>query len=276
MKKPLSPFKFNKYREFIAAYLDEAPRGTRSRLAQAMGVKPSFLSRVLAELADLSLEQTEACSSFMSLKQIEGDYFLALVSVERAGTEALRSYWRRQLENLKKEAQHLEKRSNVGENIKKTEMLNGYYSTWKPSAVHVATSVPEMQSLTALSRGLGLSLLETQKILEFLIKADLVHRENHKYKLKTGNIHLPKGSLLANRQLTNWNLKAIEKMQNPKDQDLHYAQVIALSQKDLLAVREHMMDLIQEIQKVVRPSPEEVVAGYTMNLFSLMENGKNP
>lgn len=276
MKKPLSPFQFTKYRQFIAAYLDQAPRGTRSRLASGIGVKSSFLSRVLAEQADFSLEQTEACSRFMSLKQIESDFLIALVSVERAGTEALRVYWNRQLEYLKKEAQILEKRSNVGQGLKRTELLNEYYSTWKPSTVHVATSIPAMQTLPALARGLGLSLLETQRILEFLTKAELVEKSQSKFKLKTGNIHLPKGSLLANRQLTNWNLKAIEKMQNPRDQDLHYAQVIALSQKDLVLVREHMMDLIQEIQKIVQPSPEEAVAAYTMNLFSLMESGKNP
>jgi hypothetical protein len=89
-------------------------------------------------------------------------------------------------------------------------------------------------------------------------------------------VHLLKSSPLAARQLVNWHLKIIETLHEPNPQDMHYTQVIALSKEDLKQPRENMMDWIRETQRIVRPSPEEVVACYSIeDLFALTNPEKS-
>src|SRR5688500_2310705 len=89
------------YRRFITAWLDAQPRrgyGMRSRLAEAMGCRLSYLSRVMEGAAELSPEQALRGASFFGLTRAENKLFRLLVDLERGGTPDLRAAIREEIE----------------------------------------------------------------------------------------------------------------------------------------------------------------------------------
>src|SRR5690606_34948127 len=95
-------------RRYLKARLQA--RGMKSEAARAMNCQPAYLSRVLADQATLSSEQAFSLNIVLNHKELESEYFLALVDYERAGTAEFRSYLKAKLDRLKAQSMELKQR----------------------------------------------------------------------------------------------------------------------------------------------------------------------
>ena len=106
---------FTDYRPYLVEKLgvEGSRTGLRKKLAEAIGVHTTFVSQVLKEKGDFSLEQGEAVNSFLSHTQDEGEYFLLLLMKDRAGTRELKKRFQDKIDLQRKERLNIKKRLDV-------------------------------------------------------------------------------------------------------------------------------------------------------------------
>ena len=81
---------FDSYKTYLTKILEG--RGLKQKLSEAVGFQSAFLSRIFSNLAELSLEQAIKVSQHLGHTVMEPDYFILLVTRDKAGSEDLRQY----------------------------------------------------------------------------------------------------------------------------------------------------------------------------------------
>lgn len=96
-------FEFQNYKAFIRSMITNHPdlgHGSIKKMAAALRVHPSLISQVLNGIKDLTSEQANDIAGFFCLSELETEYFLCLVDIERAGTTRLKVFHQSRLRRL--------------------------------------------------------------------------------------------------------------------------------------------------------------------------------
>jgi uncharacterized protein (TIGR02147 family) len=265
-----SPFEFTDYKKFLLHPFDTTgkARGSRSKLAKALGCQTAFISQVLNGPIHFSLEHAIKICEFLGLSEDESHYFILLVHLGRAGNQALRKYYQSQIDEILHRRQVVRERIRVRQGMSKDDQAT-YYSTWHYAAIHVLLSVPRFQSPSAIAERLKLPFAMVSDCLEFLVSIGLAARQGENFRIGEKRIHLPSGSPLISKHHINWRMKAIQSFELPASNDLHYSSVISLSEKDARQIRSILLDSIEKAEPILKQSNEEAIFGMSMDFFRI-------
>lgn len=265
-------FEFEDYKDFLNGKLDELDqggRGSRARMSRFIGCQTAYTAQVLRGSAQLSLEQAEGINDFLGHTEEQGQYFLLLVQVAKAGTPKLKSRFRKQLEQMQQSRKLLKNRLNVKENLREHEQLV-YYSSWVFGAVHALVSIPDFQNPEQISKRLDISMKQSGEVLQFLIDTGLVEKKaSGNLEIGKGQIHLGADSPLISRHHLNWRLQAMRQIERDPQFGLHYSSVISISRDDHRIIRERIVALLKEVKPIIRDSREEELYSLSMDFFSV-------
>ena len=216
----------------------------------------------------LSLEQASLLSEFLGLNEMQAEYFLALVQLDRAGNESLKKQLRRQMSRIRKSAQIVAKRfSSMTEVSESDKPL--YYSDWIYIAVQQLTAIQSFDSEFKIAARLGLTVKKVRDVLLFLVSAGLCIEKHGKFALGPARIHLSADSPWIKQHHSNWRLHAIENLKIEDPQNLHYSSPMTLSKKDFEKIRSMLLAEIGAVAKIVDPSPSEELASLNMDWFKI-------
>src|SRR5262245_54480093 len=93
-------YEYTDYRKFLLKFIHQSPkkgRGIRSKMAEVMNCKTSYVTQVLVGKAGLSVEQAYELREIFNFNEEEAQYFLLLVLYARAGTDALKKTLKKQI-----------------------------------------------------------------------------------------------------------------------------------------------------------------------------------
>jgi uncharacterized protein (TIGR02147 family) len=263
------------YREYLKSWISEQPkngRGLISAMAKAAGCQPVYFSRVLLEKAQLSLEQAQAIQPVLKHSYEETDFFLLLVEWDRAGTQALKAYFRRKLDAAREARSDLQSRFSEAKALSR-EHQDTYYSSYHYAAVHTCISVPQLQTLEALEAFLNLPRERLLDVLSFLKDTGLATEKQGRYQVGLNRLHLGRDAGLIRQHHSNWRIEALKSLDRGRgaqsDKDLHYSAVVSLSEADAVRLREHWVKALEEFSRQVAPSKEETVRALVIDFFSL-------
>jgi uncharacterized protein (TIGR02147 family) len=242
--------------------------GVRSQLAQAMGCQLAYLSQVLKGEAHLSLEQAEAANRFLGHGRDESNFFFLLIQLARAGTPALREHLREEMKLAQEKWLSLHDRLEIKKALSAEDQAI-YYGAWYYAAIHVALSIPELQTKEALSARFALPLTRVSQVLDFLLSSGLAVRDHGRFKIGNSRIHLDKGSPLIIQHHTHWRVRSLLAFEHEESDELHYSSVITLSRKDIARIKGILVQAIKESDVLMRQSKEEEICGLAMDLFRL-------
>ncbi len=234
MSRPI--FEYENYKKYLKDWIASRPRaghGDRSRIAEALRCHVTYVSQVLSGDTDFSPEQAEQLTHFLGLSENERDFFLLLVHRARAGSASLRAYYQSKIQETVNQRMVLKNRLEF-KNTLTSEDRATYYSSWQYSAVHLLSSVPELNTKERIGRYLDLPLKRVNEVLEFLLSAGLVIEERGRYSYSPANLHLGSDSPFLPKHHMNWRLQAI--------------------------------------RALVRDSPEEALCSYCLDLFEVGED----
>lgn len=254
--------RFTSYLEVLTWKLEQnsTERGYKTRLASAAGCKLSYLSQVLKGIAQLTPEHALALCDFWNLQLHERDYFLNLVHRDRAGTASLKKHYSNVLNDLRRRhtklSSHLE--PSAASNVE-TERLQTYYRAWQISAVHIALSVPELQTITALARRLRIPISSVEAALGVLQKLGIVEHARGHWRLTKKNLHVSDNPDLSTLNHINWRQRGIMQLQERPSEGLHYTAVSSISRADIERVREVLVSAIKSTRSIIGPSKEEEI-----------------
>lgn len=244
-------------------------RGMKSTLAKAIGCQPSYLSQILKNQTQLTLEQGADAADFFQLPELDKDYFMLLLQKERSGNYRLQSFYQKKMDRV------LNKKNNLAQRLKdetkgiSEDAAEKYYSSWQYLAIHILTSIPTYDNTKKISEHLGLTIERTEHILQFLVQHNFVEYKDQRYTIGSRHLHLEKENKLNHHHQLNWRLKALDQTRSLETSEINYAGVYSLSKKDAEIIKENIIKLIKNNLKVVAPSVEEVMYCSVIDFFEV-------
>jgi len=75
---------------------------------------------------------------------------------------------------------------------------------------------------------------------------------------------------MISKHHTNWRMQAIQSFEKENESDLHYSSVITIAEDDIPRVREALIKAVEKVREIVRPSQDEAVLCYALDLFKVV------
>lgn len=237
-------------------------------MARALNCQPTYITSVLYGAANLSLEQAEALNSFFAHTKEESQFFLLMVSRDRAGTQSLKVHFQEQCDQILKARLVLTKR--LGQQNPLNEQSRGqFYSSWHYLAVQIALTIPEYQDHDSLAKALDLPPNLVAEVLQFLCETGLVEKRGSKFFPTATQIRLGNDSHHIRKHHTNWRIKALESLDRESLNDLHYSGVVSLSEVDVVRIKDTLLKQLKENLKVIADSKEQKLYVLNLDFFNL-------
>lgn len=265
----LSIFEFINYRKYLAAWIEargDLSYGQKGKIAVALGVSSSLISQVLKGEKSLTSDQTFELATYMGLTEGESDYLHILVEQDRAGNHR----YRERLDRKIKAAQEHSKK--IGSRVPRDQELSDkqksiYYSSWLYTGIRNLSAISENQDSEAIAAALNLDRVVVVRVLRFLIENGLCKEEKGRITYGPASIHVDKESPFVNKHHQNWRIQALQKMELKKDEDLFFTSPMSLSFEAAEEIRRLLPAVIQNIMKIVGPSPSERTACLNIDWF---------
>jgi uncharacterized protein (TIGR02147 family) len=265
----ISVFDFLDYKAYLQAWIDSKPgkgRGEKSRMAEHANFHVAYVSQVLQGPAHFSLEQAALVSDYLRHDVEEERFFLLLVQLGRAGNEKLRKHFEREIRQVQEKRLILKNRLSFKKRL--TEEHQGvFYSAWYYVAIHVLLTIPKYRDRDSIARHLSLPSEKVAEALAFLTATGLVQEDRGQYIVGSVSAHLGEDSPMLAKHHANWRLRAIQSLDYPSPNRLHYSSVATASEKDIPKIRAILVRAIEEARAIIKPSPEERLFCYNLDLF---------
>lgn len=266
-----SLFDYRDYRKYLRDQLPtQGPkRGARSSLAKVMRCQTAFITQVLTGKNQLSLEHAETINEFLHHSDVESEFFLLLVQLDRAGTMALK----RRVEGQVQKA--IDQQEQVAQRIKKHRPLNEteqwiYYSHWVYSAIHILCSISRhAQDAHSIAAALKTDLELTRRSLQFLMQIGLIKKTSHGFGLTEKFIHVDPSSPMLIRHHLNWRNYVQRSFESPRPEALHFTAVYSMSKADYSRLRKLLLDFVESSNQLIQDSVEEVLINLNLDLHQL-------
>jgi len=252
-------FEFKNYRSYLKRRIESLPKrgyGQAKKLAEFIGVSTTLISHILSEQKHLTTEQAFLVCEYFGLSELETKYYLGLIQLERAGTQGLKKFLRKEIDEIKDKSQKISNRLEY-QQVLTDEQRALFYSEWYYSAIRMLTSIPGYESVDKITEYLGLPRKIVNDAVQFLIHAELIVEEKGRLKIGPLSTHLDSDSPWVKLHHANWRQKALEYMKYPHQQKLHYSSPMTVSKKDVEVIRTKIIKLIEDVGNIVDPSPSE-------------------
>ncbi len=266
----ITAFDYDEYKRCVNSWIERQPKsghGQLRKLAAHLGINSVVMSQVFRGDRDLTLEQALGVTKFMGLSDLERDYFLLLVQKGRAGSHELKAVLQTQIEGMRTTVQALKNR--VKHQKFSEEERATFYSQWYYSAVRLGTSIPNMNTVSAIADLVEVDRAVVAKVMQFLLKNKLVVEENGKLTLGPQVTHVGHDSPFVNRHHTNWRLKALQALENVNETDLFYTGPMALSREAETAIRKLLIGLVENTTKKAVASDSETLRCLNIDWFGV-------
>jgi nitrogen fixation/metabolism regulation signal transduction histidine kinase len=191
-----------------------------------------------------------------------------LLQRERAGNPALRKYFGEQTQEVLDRRLNLTKRLGAQNTVSEQDRTT-FYGSWHNLAIHIALTVPELQTKEALAQHFLLPMSKINSVLDFLVTAGLAKQDGARFIADSTLIRIGNDSPHIVRHHANWRTQALESLDREDVTDLHYSAVVSLSQADVRAIKNRMLEHIKEYVATIRESKEEEVYTLCLDFFNL-------
>lgn len=263
---------FINYRDFLTKliYGNQAKRGLQAQLSKAMGCQASYLSQVLKNKAELTEDHVVRLAKHLSFSKIEVEYILVLVRISRASTNLLKEYLEETRQQLSEQAKELKNKLSSRTIVKDQELFAPYFHSWIPSTIHIATSSPNFQTITTLTKRFGLTEEKVKEILTYLQQLGLVKKSLDKYVFNGDSMHLPRESVLDTSHQMLRRHQVARSLQIKSPENLHFSSLFTIDMKDFEKIRNQFLNSIKDYQKTINDSGTDDVCCLCIDLFRVV------
>lgn len=238
-------------------------------MAEAAGVHRPYLSRVLIDKVHLLPEQLFGICEWLSLPEMEFQYLLLLLERDRSASPKYRAHLEEKIKSLKDRAIE---RLKEGGRTRSDSFASGdqvllYYSHWIFPLLHIAVSIPALQSVSKIATAFSLSESWVRQTLESLSQMGFVQRQGNQWKWVKGQWHSPQNdfrSFLLKRNIQD--LSYAQYVETPTN-GLHLSIVQSLSKADFAKLQDSILDWVKHFNQIASPSPSEVPVIFNCDFF---------
>src|SRR5262249_1632663 len=134
-----------------------------------------------------------------------------------------------------------------------------FYSSWHYLAIHIALTVPDLQTKEALVEYFRLPMKKVVSVIDFLLEAGLARQQGDHFSCEPGLLRIGSDSPHLGKHHSHWRTQALEALDREDVNNLHYTGVVSLSRSDIRALKSRMLENINEYVSMIRQSREEEV-----------------
>ncbi len=261
-------FNYDNYKGFVQDWVKSQPKegyGQLSRMAEKLRTNPVSISQIFRGDRELNLEQAAKLCDFLGFNTLESDYFLLLVQKDRAGSHDLQQIFARQLKELRGRGQLFKNRIRHSEISENDKLF--YYSSWLPTAVWLAASLPQLGSSAKIAAYFKWPEAEVAECLRFLLDRGLLRKKAAGFDFGENMMLLSKESPHNRRNLLNWRIKAMQVMEQKNEENLYFTASLAMSRSLKKKIREEIKAFLLEQMKQVPASPSECLVALNVDWF---------
>ena len=264
-------FDYQNYKAYINDRIKNSPskgRGLKQKMAEFLNCQTAFVSQVLNNEPNFSLEQGAKLNKFFSHTKEESKFFILLLQYERAGSFDLKEFFKSEMGDILEKRSDLKNRIHIKNSLRPVDQ-QVYYSNWLYSCIHMMVAIPEFKTAQAISKQLNIPREKIIEILQFLEETGLIQKIANHYEIGVTKIHLTKDSPQIQRHHTNWRMQAIRAIDINDSSDLHYSTVVSMSKSDLPRIKEILIKGIEQCREVIKDSKEESIQSICIDLFGI-------
>ncbi len=243
--------------------------GLRLKLAKHLNCQAAHVSFVLKGTSHFSLEHAYQINKFLGHSEMESEYFLNLVSFNRAGSTELKKHYSKGLDNLRDTHLNLSRKVKVKELNSDAQAI--YYSHWLYGAIHMLALFQNINTIQDVAERLDISTKKADAVTSFLIDHGILKRDkNGNIQIGEANLHLKEGSPFLTRHQINWRLQSIVNIEKEKNKgDLHYSALYSMSKKDVEIIKDKIIKVINDNLKQIKDSKDEVLFCSVFDFFEI-------
>lgn len=263
-------YNYSDFRAYIRDRWSEMPKegyGQSLRMATFLKVHTTYVSQVMKGHRSLSMEQAAKVCEFFGLSEMESEYFLTLIELDKAGTQELRSILERRLRKTREQFTDLSKRLKASGFDEKAKAQ--FYSDWIYSAIRQMTALPAGQSPEGIADALNLPLIRVQEALSFLLAHGLCKEVDGRLAIGPTTTHVPQSSPWVISHHRNWRHKGAENIHRVDASQFYYTSPMTLSANDAMKIREMILQFLESIDPVIDASPSEELHCITIDWFTV-------
>lgn len=266
---PLSLFSESDYRVYIEKKLktEEFGRGSKAKLAEALGCQPSFISQVLKEKNSFSLEQGFKLNEFFKHSDLEKDYFMTLLELGRAGSYELKTYYETKRTELQKKAELVENRIKYNELSELDTMA--YFSNWNNVLIRQLLNIPEFNTKSKIKEKLRLDKDEVEKCLNFLTEKKLILKEGNHFIIGPQKLHVKKGSPVAQFANAQARIQCLKKLNVGDENAVNFGAQLTLSEKNFKNFKLKLSDLLADFHKSLSDDKPEKMCSLIIDFMEV-------
>lgn len=264
-------FEFSDYKRFLRYFIEQQPkrgRGLIKAMAEHLDADPSQVSQVLSGSKDFTEEHALLLCQFVGLNDLETEYFLTLIKIERSGTALLAEHYRKKRDKLKAESLNLSKRVNHDRILSDYEK-SVFYSSYIYSAIRLSTSIGEGKTIGEVCELFQVSREKAAGILRFLSETNLCKEENGRYQMGTQHTHIERDSPFLTRHHHNWRIKALHRTDALSEQELQFTGPVSIGENEFQEIRELLVEAVNKALKKVKASEPTALACLLIDWFRL-------
>lgn len=267
-------YKYEHYKVYMREWIDSQPnngRGQLNLMAKAINVKASLLSAIMSTERNITMEQAFELNSFFKHDELQSEFFIVLVSIDRAGTFKLKDYYGNQKSVLLKKSEQIKKRIKFENSISETQR-ESYYSKSLYSYVRMLSTLDKGVSAQEIIQLTKQSKKEIKIVVDDLLSFGLIIEKEKRFYSTNQNIHIAKESNHYIHHRRNWLLEQINKHPNSSNSNLHFTCPCTLSRSDFEKIKTILLDSISKTHKIIDQSPAEFMACLTIDLINYSED----
>lgn len=266
-------FAENDYRSLLKALVQERkrvdPQANFQRLAEAMRIPKSYLSKALHGHADLSSDQIYLACDHLELAVEERDYILMLHEASRTALATRKAF-------LAKRIEQIQRAHASAEDYIEAPVVGGaandqtaYFLDPWGTIVHMALLVPRLRKdVAALAAELGVARSLINKTITMLEHNRLIARVKGEVKVLVDSMHLPSGAGVYRAWRTQLRNLGASRIEAATDDDAYAMTVVfAADRKTAHSLRLKILELLRDAEPLVREAPAEGVYQMAIELF---------
>lgn len=265
----MSIYDYTDYKAYVKDWIASQPkkgRGLLRRMGEHLGMSSTMLSHIFQGDKHLSIEASNDLVEFMALGDDEFEYFLLLVLFGRAGSFSLQERLKKKIKIEQKKASQISKRMKADIELPETAK-NIFYSSWIYAGVRNMSACPSFKDIDQIAAHLKLPRPLVQKTIDFLVHNNLCVMKNGQLDVGPQQTHVNADSAFVSKHHQNWRLHGLSKLPEASERNLFFTSPMSLSRETAEEIRPKILSFIEEIRKMIRPSPSEIVRCLNLDWF---------
>lgn len=247
---------------------------TSQKLAQAMKIQGSYLSRVLKLNAHLTPDQLELAGRFLEFSDPDLEFFLLLQSwAQSTSLERKKRIWKK-IETRRSKMLSTTAAIPSEQAVFSSQDLDQYYLNPISSVIHMCLSIPGYQMQPKLiAEQLGLTPNQLQRALDQLENIGVIRRlGTHGYQSVKANLHLPSDSpLLRTHQQLMRSLASQYLALKQKRDTYNLAITFSGDEETKIKIRSRFLQFLKDADELIDRAPCKEVYQMNFDLFSWMD-----